>query len=66
VLLIEIDIPGEASLKAKTQAVRVEPVAGLPRFDVGMTLLEMDEKERVRLKTFIMKTVERGTSISKL
>jgi DNA-binding NarL/FixJ family response regulator len=65
VLNIEVDIPGEPQMKAKMQAVRVEPVAGLPRYDVGLHFVEMSPDERERLKNFIKRLIERGTSIMK-
>jgi len=60
-LNVEVDLPGEAPLLAKMQVARVVPVAGLPRFDVGLVFIEFDPAARERLKTYIMKSLERGT-----
>lgn len=65
VLVIELDLPGEPVLKAKCQAMRVEAVAGLQRYDVGMTFVELDPAEQERLKRFIARLVERGTGVIK-
>lgn len=65
VLNVEVDLPGESPVKAKCQAMRVEHVTGMQRYDVGLTFVEMDQAERDRLKKFISRMVERGTGIIK-
>jgi len=65
ILNLEIELPGEAPVKAKCQVQRVEHVAGLPRYDVGMTVLEMDASDRERYTNFIRRILERGTGVIK-
>ncbi|MEK7468930.1 MAG: response regulator [Planctomycetota bacterium] len=61
ILNVEIDLVGEAPVLAKMQVARVAPVAGLPRFDLGLVFIELDQASRERLKRYIMKELERGT-----
>lgn len=58
---VEIDVIGEAPIVAKMQVARVEPVAGLPRFNVGLVFINLDPAVRERLKAFIMRSLEKGT-----
>jgi len=65
VLNIELDLPGEAPLKAKMQAIRVEPLVDLKRFDVGLNFVELAQAEKERLKAFTRRLMERGTNVMK-
>lgn len=61
-LNVELDLSGEAPLKAKAQVARFEPITGMPRYNVGLVFIGLDPAERDRLKSFIVRALERGTA----
>ncbi|MCE9583283.1 MAG: hypothetical protein K8T20_12405 [Planctomycetes bacterium] len=63
VMNIELEFPAEAPLKAKCQAMKVEPEPGLPRFVADLSFVEIAPAERERLKGFLRRLMERGTGI---
>lgn len=62
ILNVEIDLGPDGPLKARMQVARVEPIAGLPRYEVGLVFLDLDPASRDRLKAFVRREVERVTA----
>jgi DNA-binding NarL/FixJ family response regulator len=61
----EIEVPGEAPLKAKMRVNRCEPVAGMNRFETTLSFAEMAPAERERLRAFVSRIVERKSALPK-
>lgn len=65
VLNVEVEMAGEAPLKAKCQAAKVEAVPGLARFDVELNILDLPPAERERWKAFMQRLMDRATKVVK-
>lgn len=63
IIAVEISLPGEAPLKAKMSANKVDPVPGMNRFEVTLAYVDMSPEERSRLQAYFKRMLEKGTTI---
>lgn len=64
-LNVELELPGEAAVKAKCQVVKIDPEPMTTRFNAELAFVEIAQAERDRLKAFMRRLMERGTGIIK-
>ncbi|KAF0243005.1 MAG: LuxR family transcriptional [Planctomycetota bacterium] len=59
----EIQVPGEAALKAKLHVNRAEPVPGMGRFEITLSFADMAPAERDRLRLIVQRMTEKKSSV---
>jgi DNA-binding NarL/FixJ family response regulator len=64
ILAFELVMPGEPALHAKVQVQGSEPVHGFSHHNVSLTWAEMQPPQRERLRSFMMRLIERASNIA--